>query len=151
MFATLCALATLLSDPVVTWTGPDSRITTPRQTLIQSEADWLALWSEHVGKSGSIVGLSGAEAHARIGAPRINFERHTVVAVFAGRKPGLGGFSARCEETGERYVLTLSELAARDRQRETTAYGLFLIDKQKKPVAIKITLSGSTVTTGGGR
>ena len=63
------AVETIASD---TMSGVD----TPRQAVARNEQQWAALWQQH-------AGLGKA-------APKVDFSRRTVVAVFLGSRPSAG-------------------------------------------------------------
>jgi hypothetical protein len=68
--------------------GAQSNIDSPRQAVARTPAEWDALWRAHSGPG-------------RRGAPTIDFDRETVVAVFLGSRP-TGGFSVAIVSATER-------------------------------------------------
>lgn len=138
-------LASQAVTPVVTWTGPDSKITEARKRLVRNDVDWLALWAEHRGQRWSLHdGRSGDSAHVALAAPRIDFERYMVVAVFGGTKTGIEGMVVeKIEDEEKRQVLVLADLTHRSTTFVAHPYAFFLIPKTDKAVIIREVLPDS--------
>lgn len=85
LFAAMIVLA--MQTPAVETIASDSMsgIDTPRQAVARSDQEWGALWQQHAG-----LGKP---------APKVDFSKRTVVAVFLGSRPSAG---YRVEVSGTR-------------------------------------------------
>ncbi len=145
MIATLTFLCMALQtpSPPMMFAGDSAKILTPRRVSIKNDVDWLSLWSENTGQSWSLRdGRTGVDAHVSIGAPMIDFSRYQAVAVFAGPKIGIAGITVtKVEEDEKRVTLVLESIRGRSNTREYHPYGIFVIPKTTKEVAVREVIS----------
>jgi hypothetical protein len=61
------------------WKGTRSGIGAPRTVVVRNERDWIVLWKDHIQGQATPLPL-----------PAVDFDRYTIVGVFAGGKPTAG-------------------------------------------------------------
>ena len=98
LFAAVIVLA--MQNPAVETIASDtmSGIDTPRQAVARSDQEWAALWQRHAG-----LGKP---------APKVDFSKRTVVAVFLGSRPSAGYRVevSRTRQEGKTLIVTWREI-----------------------------------------
>jgi hypothetical protein len=126
------ALASNASAVAGDWKGAISGITTFRTVAIRTPEEWKALWAEHV-----------QPQIPAPPAPEVDFDRYTLVAVFAGEKPSTGYSVAiqRIQFQPDRVIVHYAETAPpRDAAvgaALTQPYEIRLIPKTGLPVQFR--------------
>ncbi len=76
---------------LVTLTGAHSHIADARCLRITTQAEWAALWLEHLGEASK---ADDSLYHNKAGLPVVDFERCMVVAIFGGASVNSAGYAA---------------------------------------------------------
>jgi hypothetical protein len=130
----------------VQWSGPHSRIRDKRLVQIADREAWMELWAEHKGdKAERLIAHGGGVA-----APRIDFERYLVVAMFRGETTNCDGESLVSLEEREKDVLLrfdsftfqTSSFDGPDHGEPASSYGMWLVPRTGKPITIEENTQG---------
>ncbi len=126
--------------PAVQFVGHNSKITTPRVVLAEDQPTWTLLWCEHVGLDASVT------PPTRHLVPKIDFTRYVVVGVFGGEMTNTDGEVAEGVVISDdavriRYVSSTFQTSSfggnADPGVKTAPFGLWVIEKIKKPIVIE--------------
>lgn len=135
-----------LTPPCLCLYGPDSAINQRRFERIRDEQAWVTLWAEHAGPTSPAPAL----------APKVDFARYEVIAFFRGDSQNRNGEIAEDVEITKDLVRIRFDSASyqtaviadpRQPAPQSAAapcrpYGLWVIPRTSKPIAIEENLQG---------
>jgi hypothetical protein len=128
--------------PFVTWSGPDSCISTSTFTRATNEAQWQAMWAAHIGAAAKVNNVG------QLFMPKVNFDRCMVVAAFRGDGHNSNGyFVVEAIDEPDRVVLRLDEQTYQTAGPDGGAvkvrpYGIFVLPRSNKSVVIEENVQG---------
>lgn len=132
--------------PYVTWSGPDSAISSAEYAIARNDADWQNLWERHLGQT------RARESSPRMSVPRVDFSRCMVVGLFTGNRTNCNGVSlSSIQEQGGRVVLRFDESTYQvafgpgERPQELPMvhpYAIFVLPRSDKPIEVQENVQG---------
>lgn len=131
LLLTVTALAAEKSpgvEVVNEWKGSDATQETPARIVVEDQTGWEEVWS----------GMKG-NTHPKPERPKVNFDTHTVIAVFMGRRM-TGGHAVKITsiEENDKLVVRVSESGPSPRAMVTMAltspYHVVVVPKIGRPV-----------------
>jgi len=134
-----------VSSPV-RWSGPRSQIRDQRLIQVGDQESWSRLWSEHQGEHVERLIAHGGG----VAAPRIDFERFLIVAMFRGDSTNCDG--ERLVSLHERpqdlflrfdsYSFQTMSIDGPDHGEAVRPYGIWVVPRTGKPITVEENTQG---------
>lgn len=139
------AVVDVLPSPVQ-WSGPHSEVRDGRLIQVTDQKAWARLWAEHRGERAERLIAHGGG----VAAPRVDFERYLVIAMFRGdTKNRDGEHLVSLEERSndvrlrfDSYTFQTASFDGPDRGEAASSYGMWLVPRTGKPIVIEENTQG---------
>ncbi|MFH0944309.1 MAG: hypothetical protein V2A76_03850 [Planctomycetota bacterium] len=135
--------------PVVTWSGPNSRITERTYLRMVKQNDLLRTWYDHLGTQPKSGGRHDPSVDPVI--PEVDFDRYMVLGIFQGKEcNSTGVFVDSIEETDDELIVKFDEhtyqteapMGQADQGDRVTPFGIFVVPRTNKPVVFVENVQG---------
>ena len=134
--------------PVVSWSGPSSRISDRAYLRMIKQNDLLRTWYDHLGTQPKSGGRHDRSVDPVV--PEVDFDSHMVIGIFQGNTYNSDGvFIDSIEETDDALIVKFDEQSyqtdapmGQDQGDRVTPFGIFVIPRSLKPVVFVENVQG---------